>query len=105
MFPYSKRKGTPAAEFPDHILKKVKEQRVKDLLAVAQQSQKDFGRRFIGRPVEILIERVDSQGGAIGYTPQYVQVQLPAGKDGRQFVSGQFVTVILEEGFVGVMTG
>lgn len=97
VFPYSKRKGTPAAEFPDHILKKVKEQRVKDLLAAAQESQKAFVRRFIGKPVEVLIERVDPQGWAIGYTPQYIQVQLPARKDGGLWVSGQFEMAVLEE--------
>ena len=100
VFPYSKRNGTPAADYPDQILKKVKEERVKDLLAVAHESQEAFVRRFIGRPVEVLIESVDSQGCATGHTLHYIQVRLSAREDGQRWTPRQFATVVLEEGMV-----
>lgn len=97
VFPYSKRKGTPAADYPDQVPKKLKEQRVKELLLVARNSQETFERGFIGSLVEVLIERVDPKGCAVGHTPHYIRVHLPPREDGKQWMAGQFVTVILEE--------
>ncbi|MDP4160761.1 MAG: MiaB/RimO family radical SAM methylthiotransferase, partial [Bacillota bacterium] len=99
VFPYSKRNGTPAAGYSDQVTKKLKEQRVKELLDVARISQDAFVRQFIGKPVEVLIERVDAQGCAIGHTPNYIQVQIPA-REGRTWTSRQCETVILEEAYV-----
>lgn len=96
VFPYSKRNGTPAAAFPDQVLKKLKEQRVKDLLEVARVSQEAFVRQYIGKPVDVLIERIDNQGFAIGHTPNYIQVQIPP-CEGKTWSPRQFATVILEE--------
>ncbi|OLN30476.1 tRNA (N(6)-L-threonylcarbamoyladenosine(37)-C(2))-methylthiotransferase MtaB [Desulfosporosinus metallidurans] len=96
VFPYSKRNGTPAAGYSDQVLQKLKEQRVKDLLEVARVSQDAFVRRFIGKPVEVLIERIDPQGRAIGHTPNYIQVQIPS-HEGKNWTSRQLETVILEE--------
>jgi threonylcarbamoyladenosine tRNA methylthiotransferase MtaB len=100
VFPYSKRKGTPAADYPDQVLKKIKEQRVKDLLVVADDSQNAFARRFIGKPVEVLIERVYPEGNAMGHTPHYIQVQIPACEVGERRTPRQFVTVVLEESHI-----
>ena len=100
VFPYSKRKGTPAADYPDQISKQVKEQRVKELLLVARVSQDEFIRRFIGKPVEVLIEWIDPKGCAMGHTPHYIQVQLPVSEDGKPWISRQLVTVVLEEGML-----
>lgn len=100
VFPYSKRKGTPAADYPDQVSKHVKAQRVKDLLRVARVSQEAFDSGFIGKPVEVLIEWIDPQGYAIGHTPQYIQVQLPAIGVGKPLMARQFVTVVLEKGML-----
>ncbi|EHQ91717.1 tRNA (N(6)-L-threonylcarbamoyladenosine(37)-C(2))-methylthiotransferase MtaB [Desulfosporosinus youngiae] len=97
VFPYSKRQGTPAADYPDQVLKKVKDQRVKELLAVARESQARFSRRFIGDSLEVLIERVDPEGCAVGHTPHYIQVEIPAREDGKLWTAGEFATVVLEE--------
>ncbi|MHB8075437.1 tRNA (N(6)-L-threonylcarbamoyladenosine(37)-C(2))-methylthiotransferase MtaB [Desulfosporosinus fructosivorans] len=97
VFPYSKRKGTPAADYPDQVPKQIKERRVKELLLVAHASQEEFVSHFLGKPVEVLIEWIDSQGRAIGHTPHYIQVQLPDSEGGSPWVSRQFVTVVLEK--------
>ena len=96
VFPYSKRNGTPAADYSDQVLQKLKEQRVNDLLEVARVSQDAFVRRFIGKPVEVLIERIDPQGCAIGHTSNYIQVQIPS-REGKNWTSRQLETVVLEE--------
>ncbi|TGE39866.1 tRNA (N(6)-L-threonylcarbamoyladenosine(37)-C(2))-methylthiotransferase MtaB [Desulfosporosinus fructosivorans] len=97
VFPYSKRKGTPAADYPDQVSKQIKERRVKELLLVAHDSQEEFVSHFLGKPAEVLIEWIDSQGRAIGHTPHYIQVQLPASEGVSPWVSRQFVTVVLEK--------
>jgi threonylcarbamoyladenosine tRNA methylthiotransferase MtaB len=100
VFPYSKRKGTPAADYPDQVSKKVKEQRVQELLMVARVSREAFVKCFVGKPIEVLIEWVDKEGCAIGHTPHYVQVQIPPREDGRPWVPRQFETVVLEAGYI-----
>ena len=97
VFPYSKRKGTPAAEYPDQVPKKLKDQRVKELMGAARVSQEAFVRRFVGKRVEVLIEWIDLNGCAIGHTPHYIQVQIPPRMDGRVWLAKQLVTVVLEE--------
>ncbi|WP_019851227.1 tRNA (N(6)-L-threonylcarbamoyladenosine(37)-C(2))-methylthiotransferase MtaB [Desulfitobacterium sp. PCE1] len=99
VFPYSKRKGTPAAKYPDQIPNKIKEQRVKDLMQVARKSQEDYVRRFIGQTVEVLIERVSPEGVAAGHTRNYIQVHLPP-REGKTWASGELVNCVLEESFV-----
>jgi threonylcarbamoyladenosine tRNA methylthiotransferase MtaB len=101
VFPYSNRKGTPAADFPDQVPKQLKAQRVKDLLLAARVSQEEFVRCFLGKPVEVLIEWIDQQGCAIGYTPQYIQVKIPSSEDVLPWASRRFVTVVLKEEMVG----
>ena len=100
VFPYSKRTGTPAADYPDQVLKRIKERRVKDLLMVARLSQEAFVKRFIGKPVEVLIEWINKEGCAIGHTPHYVQVRIPPREDGKLWVPRQFATVVLEAGHI-----
>ncbi|WP_088188535.1 tRNA (N(6)-L-threonylcarbamoyladenosine(37)-C(2))-methylthiotransferase MtaB [Desulfosporosinus sp. FKA] len=99
VFPYSKRQGTPAADYPDQILKKVKDQRVKELMAAAHESQEAFMRRFIGKRVEVLVERVDPEGNAVGHTPHYIEVHLPR-QQNKLWFSRQFVQVVLEEDYI-----
>lgn len=97
VFPYSKRKGTPAADYPEQVPKQLKEQRVKELLLVARVSQEEYNRRFMGKPVEVLIEWIDPNGCAMGHTPHYIQVHLSSSETGEPWASRQFVTVSLNK--------
>lgn len=101
VFPYSKRKGTPAASYAGQVPNRIKERRVKDLLLLDRFSRKEFVRRFLGKQVEVLIEWIDAQGYAVGHTPHYLQVKIPAGSgQGVPWRPGQFVKLVLEEGMV-----
>lgn len=97
VFPYSKRKGTPAAKYPDHLTNKVKEQRVKALMEVAQQSHEDYVKKCIGQTLEALIERVGEDGTATGHTRNYIQVKLPPRSDGKAWESGELVQFVFEK--------
>lgn len=100
VFPYSKRKGTPAATYPDQLTKKVKEERVRKLMEVVRQSHDAYVEKYIGQNVEILIERVNEDGTATGHTANYIQVQLPPRKDKRAWENGELAELRLEPEYV-----
>jgi tRNA-2-methylthio-N6-dimethylallyladenosine synthase len=56
VFRYSPRRDTPAAEMPDQIEERVKEERNQDLLRIVNESTRRAGERLIGCTVEILCE-------------------------------------------------
>ena len=99
VFPYSIRKGTPAAAYPDQVPKKVKDERVKALMKVTKDSQREYVRGFFGKKVEVLIEQVNAEGIGIGHTPNYIQVYLPP-QEGKVWESGEIVECTLKEEYV-----
>ncbi len=56
VFRYSPRRDTPAAEMPDQIDERVKEERNQDLLRIVNESTRRAGERLVGCTVEILCE-------------------------------------------------
>lgn len=100
VFPYSKRQGTPAADYPDQIPHKIKEQRVQAMLETARVSQAEYVRSFLGHEVEVLIERIDAEGRASGHTANFIQVQLPARETPYQ--AGELVAFLLAENHVNI---
>lgn len=97
VFPYSKRKGTPAANYTEQLPNKIKEQRVKEIMDVVRQSQEAYIEEFLGQKVEVLLERISEDGTATGHTRNYIQVHLPARREGKAWESGELVEAILEE--------
>jgi len=75
VFPYSPRRGTPAAEMPDQIPTATKKQRAAELIAIGKAKRRDFASTFIGKPVTILVER--SKRDTVGWTSQYLPVRIP----------------------------
>jgi tRNA-2-methylthio-N6-dimethylallyladenosine synthase len=56
VFRYSPRRDTPAAEMPDQIDERVKEERNQDLLGIVNESTRLAGERLVGCTVQILCE-------------------------------------------------
>jgi len=56
VFRYSPRRDTPAAEMPDQVDERVKEERNQDLLRVVNESTRLSGQHLVGRSVQILCE-------------------------------------------------
>jgi len=56
IFRYSPRGDTPAAEMPEQIEERVKEERNQDLLRIVNESARRAGERLVGRDVEVLCE-------------------------------------------------
>ena len=56
IFRYSPRRDTPAAEMPEQVEERLKEERNQDLLRIVNESARRAGERLVGREVEVLCE-------------------------------------------------
>ena len=78
VFPYSSRKGTPAALFPQQIDKTVKEARAMRMGQVSGELKAAYAKPFAGRRMELLFEKPDPRKPGIldGFTVNYLPVSV-----------------------------
>lgn len=76
IFPYSKRKGTPAADMDNQIPENVKNDRVKIMADVTSISRKNFLQSQVGLIVPVLFEQEKSDKIPYGYTPNYILIKI-----------------------------
>ena len=76
VFSYSTRDGTPAAEMPDQVDAAVKKERSATLVALGKAKRTAFARSFIGKPATTLLERINDDGTASGWSDQYLPVRI-----------------------------
>ena len=91
VFPYSRRSGTPAYDFPDQIHEREKQERSRRMNAVAEQVRCETLAAFEGTEDEVLLETPLSGTLFTGYTRLYIPVVVSA--PGCE--SGQIVRVKL----------
>ncbi|MBE5775964.1 MAG: tRNA (N(6)-L-threonylcarbamoyladenosine(37)-C(2))-methylthiotransferase MtaB [Clostridiales bacterium] len=72
VFPYSARKGTPAATMGGQVPKKIREERTRTLIRLGHDLAKAYHESMIGSTVEVLWEESDEDGFLTGYTREYV---------------------------------
>ena len=73
VFPYSRRKGTPAAGFPGQVSEAEKKRRAAALQLLADRQAAAFHARFVGRELKVLFEPA-ADGGVEGLTGNYMRV-------------------------------
>ncbi|OPG17462.1 tRNA (N(6)-L-threonylcarbamoyladenosine(37)-C(2))-methylthiotransferase MtaB [Ferroacidibacillus organovorans] len=77
VFPYSRRKGTPAATFVDQVPDEVKAERVARMMEVSDKLRLSYARQFVGRSLEVIPEeRVETPQGSmlVGHADNYMRV-------------------------------
>jgi threonylcarbamoyladenosine tRNA methylthiotransferase MtaB len=79
VFPFSPRKGTPAADFPDRVAPALIKRRAAELRALGQAKRTAFHHAFIGKELTVLIEGRDPKikGMATGLSDNYLPVHFP----------------------------
>ena len=92
VFPYSRRKGTPAASMPGQVPEPVKKERVHRMQALAKRKAEEFHQGFLGRKMRVLFE-TSHAGIADGLTDNYIRVY--ADGDGAEL--GEISMVSLEK--------
>lgn len=68
IFPYSCEEGTPAARLPRRVPEEVALARRDELMAMQQGIAQAWGRRQVGRTVDVLVEGVGEEGVVVGRT-------------------------------------
>ena len=91
VFPYSRRSGTPACDFPDQVHEREKQERSRTMNALAEELRRDVLTTYEGMEDEMLLETALSETLFTGYTRLYVPVVVSA--PGRK--SGEIVRVRL----------
>ena len=78
VFPYSRREGTAAYDFPDQIPEHEKEERSRRMTAAVEAVRAEEAARMKGRIAEVLLETPLSATMFTGYTRQYLPVLVTA---------------------------
>ena len=93
IFPYSKRKGTPAATMPNQIPEEVKRRRLHELEAIANDARRTLLSEAIAKsPITQVLFETYENGIAYGHTADFLEVAVPS-----EFpLHGEFHTVRLK---------
>lgn len=75
VFPYSDRNGTPASKMSNKIPGDIKKDRVRRLIDLGNELEKEYFEKFIGKEVEVLIEEF-KDGYFHGFTSNYIPLKL-----------------------------
>ena len=98
IFPYSPRRGTPAAEFANQVSPQAKSARVKAVSQLCDQMKKEFWQQQIGRKLEILTEQeaeIDGQLYLTGHSPNYLPLAVLF--DDESIAAGKFYQLKITE--------
>ena len=96
IFPYSRRKGTPAASMPDQIEKAEKERRAAVAGETAAALHRAYLARQLGTEHDVLFEQTE-KGYFTGHTMNYVKVYCDA-ENLRNEIRRVRITALFEDG-------
>lgn len=75
IFPYSKRKGTKAAEMPKQIPSEIKKRRIDEMTMVSEKSSQSYLESNLGTVRQVLFEEYDEKNDYItGFSDNYIKV-------------------------------
>ena len=101
IFPYSPRKGTPAAEMPGRVPVEQMMERLERAKAIKNATIMNFARSLIGHQETVLAERQCSDGVYEGLSSNFARIRFRS----KDNVTGIFcqvqVTSVSEEGVIG----
>jgi threonylcarbamoyladenosine tRNA methylthiotransferase MtaB len=103
IFPFSARRGTPAAEMGGHVLPDVKADRSRRLAELECDLRDRYYSRLVGRSLRVLVESpiVDRPGHMVGTSCRYAPVLFPGDVAQRK----QFAEILAESSFDGRIEG
>lgn len=83
IFPFSARRGTPAASCPDQVSPEVRKERCDRLAELERDLAKEFYQRYVNQSLEVLVEHAvpDSPGEYLGTDRRYIPIRLQAQPD------------------------
>ena len=95
IFPFSARRGTPAAEMSDQVSPEVKQARVKQLASVEDEQRSRYFESLRGRKLQVLVEGASKErpGFLAGTSCRYAPVDLVTDADAEDNPIGAFIDV------------
>lgn len=78
MFPFSPRKRTRAALFPNKVSQDLIRTRKQELLRLAEKTSFELRQQFVGRKMGVLLENETKPGFLSGHTDNFLRVWVPA---------------------------
>lgn len=78
IFPFSARRGTPAAEMPDQVPPRVVQQRLRELAAVEAELREAYYRTLVGRRLRVLVETEERATSSEQLAKQLISVDINA---------------------------
>ena len=99
IFPYSRRKGTPAAAMPGQIPNAVKERRAAEAAAVAAELETQYHTALLGTTQQVLFEQ-EEDGLYAGHAMNYVEVYVQAA-DLHNEIRAVRITELCRDGVFG----
>jgi len=99
VFPYSPRRGTPAAKMPNQVDEKVKHERVNKLIQLSHQLNDEYAKSQIGKTLRVLFEK-EENGYYIGHGDNYLLVKVQSDSE----LIGKIKNVIIES-YDNILTG
>ncbi len=100
VFPYSARTGTKAAQMSGQVLKSVREDRARQLIAIGNELSRRYREQLVGQRVQVLCEEV-TEGTATGYTDTYIPCLFEGGEPGEMYTV--LVQGLTEDGIQGTL--
>ena len=101
VFPYSRRKGTPAAAREDQVPEEVKNERVQAAEQIDKAGHQAYLEAMVGRQTEVLWETRNKEGLWEGLTGNYVRVYTTS----MENLTDQITAVQLEKPFEDGLSG
>jgi len=92
IFPFSARRGTPAATMPNQVPKHVQQERCRELARVEAELRTQYYEQLIGKKLRVLIEANEGDVWS-GTSCRYATVEV----DSPKAREGEFVDVLAEE--------
>jgi threonylcarbamoyladenosine tRNA methylthiotransferase MtaB len=74
IFPFSPRKGTPAADMPTQIEKQCKQERARQMRTLAAELRRRFWESQRGKTLMVLPETLAPGGGMAGFSENYIKI-------------------------------
>ena len=82
VFPYSPKRGTPAADMPDQVGEAAKAERTQIMMDLGKKLAGEFAERFVGHTLDVLYEsRRDGSNIYEGYSDNYITVYAESERD------------------------
>jgi threonylcarbamoyladenosine tRNA methylthiotransferase MtaB len=78
MFPFSPRRGTPAAEMTDQIPKSLKSERGRVLMELETELKQEYFNSLVGQRLQLLVENVTDDGTVSGTSCRYAPIRASA---------------------------